>query len=68
MDAGLCRCLGRAGVDAVARCRVLRGDAVLISQVDRKIDGWRWVASEFRRALAEARAEVERLYGPDRGE
>lgn len=33
-----------------------------------KIRGWDWVASELRRVRNEARAEANRLLGPDRGE
>ena len=35
--------------------------------IECKAEGWAWVASEFRRVREAARAEAERLLGPDRG-
>lgn len=39
-----------------------------MTALDHKIEGWRWVLSEFARVREEARLEAERLLGPDRGE
>lgn len=39
-----------------------------MASVESKIRGWKWVADECRRAATAARAEAERLLGPDRGQ
>lgn len=37
-------------------------------QIDNRAAGWAWVARELARVRLAARAEAERLLGPDRGE
>jgi len=43
-------------------------DSIERARLDAKVRGWQWVTDEFRALRARARAEADRLLGPDRGE
>lgn len=43
-------------------------DSIEIAITEQKIRGWEWVTDQLRAMVDEARAERDRLLGPDRGE